>query len=32
MLQQRLDDEPLSRFNNNLDERRTLWFSAGLEL
>lgn len=31
MLQQRLDDEPLSRPNNNLDERRLLWFSAGLE-
>lgn len=31
MLQQRLDDEPLSMPNNHYDARRVLWFSAGLE-
>jgi len=32
VLQQRLDDEPLGWQNNNHDERRVFWISAGLEL
>jgi len=32
VLQQRLDDEPLGWRNNNYDERRVFWISAGLEL
>ncbi|MNQ32087.1 Vitamin B12 transporter BtuB precursor [compost metagenome] len=32
VLQQRLDDEPLGWPNNNYDERRVFWISAGLEL